>query len=426
MTKSKVPSIQDTHRPRNSVHYSGHRSGLLSRVSVLVVLSVFTLLSIPAPSALAGDEPPLPERLILDEVVGVVRLYDRANQGLNWTRRVTGYLIRDDVGITSAKSVLVLFPRAKSNCWQVAAVNAFGTGPWSNEVCYTPPLPVAPKLAINSLGLEIQIPIVLGANGDLQVKRIAIRDKFGTTDLASSVSGATIKINWNKSNCWEAAGISGAGQGPWSQQVCYSVPVLRSSPIAKGSYAIRCETSAVQLSWIGGSLPGDIITSTVIRDDLGQTYQLSPESLDVILPAADCSKSRQYSVAYENESGVWPWILLGGYRAAVASTTPATVLIRDPGLESTTESSPRRRVGALCADLSVVGDIGPSACSRRGGRVAWIVPVGDGSFQTYRDSTCIGVCFGVPSVVNGLPRNTYVSGYFRSDGTYVRPYTRSK
>jgi hypothetical protein len=28
--------------------------------------------------------------------------------------------------------------------------------------------------------------------------------------------------------------------------------------------------------------------------------------------------------------------------------------------------------------------------------------------------------------VNGLPRNTYVSGYYRSDGTYVKPYTRSK
>lgn len=39
---------------------------------------------------------------------------------------------------------------------------------------------------------------------------------------------------------------------------------------------------------------------------------------------------------------------------------------------------------------------------------------------------CVGICYGVPSTVNGLPRNTYVSGYFRKDGTYVRPYTRSK
>jgi hypothetical protein len=28
--------------------------------------------------------------------------------------------------------------------------------------------------------------------------------------------------------------------------------------------------------------------------------------------------------------------------------------------------------------------------------------------------------------VNGLPRNSYVSGYFRANGTWVNPYTRSK
>lgn len=38
---------------------------------------------------------------------------------------------------------------------------------------------------------------------------------------------------------------------------------------------------------------------------------------------------------------------------------------------------------------------------------------------------CVGICYGVPSSINGLPRNTYVSGYFRKDGTYVGPYTRS-
>ena len=41
-------------------------------------------------------------------------------------------------------------------------------------------------------------------------------------------------------------------------------------------------------------------------------------------------------------------------------------------------------------------------------------------------SGCVGICYGVPSQVNGLARNTYVSGYFRSNGTWVNPYTRSK
>lgn len=42
-----------------------------------------------------------------------------------------------------------------------------------------------------------------------------------------------------------------------------------------------------------------------------------------------------------------------------------------------------------------------------------------------RSSDCVGICYGVPSKVNGLPRNTYVRGYYRSDGTWVNPYTRS-
>jgi hypothetical protein len=40
-------------------------------------------------------------------------------------------------------------------------------------------------------------------------------------------------------------------------------------------------------------------------------------------------------------------------------------------------------------------------------------------------SKCVGVCYGVPSTHNGLPRNTYVHGYVKKDGTVVQPYTRS-
>lgn len=35
-------------------------------------------------------------------------------------------------------------------------------------------------------------------------------------------------------------------------------------------------------------------------------------------------------------------------------------------------------------------------------------------------------CYGVISKTTGLPRTQYVSGYYRKDGTYVRPYYRSK
>lgn len=41
-------------------------------------------------------------------------------------------------------------------------------------------------------------------------------------------------------------------------------------------------------------------------------------------------------------------------------------------------------------------------------------------------TTCTGYgCAGQPSTANGQPRNTYVNGYTRSDGTYVQGYYRS-
>ncbi len=39
---------------------------------------------------------------------------------------------------------------------------------------------------------------------------------------------------------------------------------------------------------------------------------------------------------------------------------------------------------------------------------------------------CVGECFGVPSRLTGNPRNIYVRGYTRKDGTYVRGHTRSR
>jgi len=50
-----------------------------------------------------------------------------------------------------------------------------------------------------------------------------------------------------------------------------------------------------------------------------------------------------------------------------------------------------------------------------------------GGFKSYREPAprCVGVCFGVPSTVNGMPRNNYVNPYIKQDGTFVQPYTRS-
>lgn len=39
---------------------------------------------------------------------------------------------------------------------------------------------------------------------------------------------------------------------------------------------------------------------------------------------------------------------------------------------------------------------------------------------------CRGLCYGETSTRTGLPRDQFVRGYYRNNGTYVRPYTRSR
>lgn len=100
-------------------------------------------------------------------------------------------------------------------------------------------------------------------------------------------------------------------------------------------------------------------------------------------------------------------------------------------------SVPRGVTGAQCLDGYRTNVRTKSACSSHFGRDHWLFkPVRVGYVFTYTPKRsisnsgfatgrCVGICYGVPSAVNGLPRNTYVSGYFRKDGTYVGPYTRS-
>jgi hypothetical protein len=99
---------------------------------------------------------------------------------------------------------------------------------------------------------------------------------------------------------------------------------------------------------------------------------------------------------------------------------------------------PRGVTGAQCFDGYRTKVRTAGACKDHFGRDFWLFKkVAVGYNKKYSPSLsisgvggasgrCVGICYGVPSAVNGLPRNTYVSGYFRKDGTYVNPYTRSK
>ena len=120
----------------------------------------------------------------------------------------------------------------------------------------------------------------------------------------------------------------------------------------------------------------------------------------------------------------------------VCYTAPAKKV--STAISKAKSSIPRGVKGAQCLDGYRTIVRTKKACSGHFGRDFWLYkPFKAGYSFSYAPSRstanvgfgtgnkCVGICYGVPSAVNGLPRNTYVSGYFRKDGTYVGPYTRS-
>jgi hypothetical protein len=101
-----------------------------------------------------------------------------------------------------------------------------------------------------------------------------------------------------------------------------------------------------------------------------------------------------------------------------------------------------RALAALTIGAAMVGIVGVSSASAAGCTVC-LSPSGESyygstassfnppyssQYDTYPNysSSCSGYsCYGQPSEVTGQPRTNYVSGYTRSDGTYVDPYFRS-
>ena len=86
------------------------------------------------------------------------------------------------------------------------------------------------------------------------------------------------------------------------------------------------------------------------------------------------------------------------------------------------------RTGAICRDGWRSRSTGSGTCSWHGGVRKWL---------GYKKTTWVtknlsvtpivfGNCYGCISSINGLPKNNYVSGYFKSNGTYVNGYWKSK
>jgi Pentapeptide repeats (8 copies) len=170
------------------------------------------------------------------------------------------------------------------------------------------------------------------------------------------------------------------------------------------------------------------ITKVLIETEDGIT-----ESTDVNVDFKfDVSLSKCWRVARVSEYGQSEW------SNKVCYTAPIRGLAVTAGITK----RPKTVTGAQCLNGYRTNSRSTNACSKHYGVDYWLTTkVRTGFVAAYKPrrsysnfaidtgsgtGRCIGICYGVPSTVNGKPRNTYVSGYFRKDGTYVRPYTRSK
>jgi len=93
-------------------------------------------------------------------------------------------------------------------------------------------------------------------------------------------------------------------------------------------------------------------------------------------------------------------------------------------------SSTTDQVALAVAGTAVAASAAPWTRYQPSNATPTYVPPGGYAYQAPPSSAvpkCEGVgCYGATSAATGLPRTTYVSGYTRKDGTYVRPYYRSR
>jgi len=239
------------------------------------------------------------------------------------------------------------------------------------------------------------------------ITSILIRDNFGVTEQKSSLYGRYENIYRDiaVSNCWEIARISAYGQSEWSNKVCYIAPLVQTVSISGIYMYLNADGQMdgnVYINWTKGS------------DSAGLRWTTCPSS--------DTWQPSDPNWAYDQSSyGSSGQTIFSGH----VSNGPRCMLV-----------SAKNSNGILSAPFRVEYTFAKQMAQPYSASPGYIPPLqSQQNFNSPRNSSpyfssssqeCVGICYGVPSKVNGLPRNIYVSGYFRKDGTYVRPYTRSK
>jgi len=231
------------------------------------------------------------------------------------------------------------------------------------------------------------------------IVKILIKDNFGTTENQSSGYGGYEfnYINFGVSNCWQTARVSAYGQSEWSNQVCYVAPVVQ--PVSVTGIFMYLNSS--------GEMDGDVYINWANKTYSDSLYWTACPPSTTWNPSNPGWSWEQSSYANSGQT-VFTGAVSEGVRCYQVSAKNANGVL----------SLPFRVEYTYAKWMAQPYSVSPKY-------VALSAAAGGTSYAG-KSSNCVGICYGVPSIVNGLPRNSYVSGYYRSNGTYVKPYTRSK
>lgn len=167
--------------------------------------------------------------------------------------------------------------------------------------------------------------------------------------------------------------------------------------------------------------PAATSTRPIVADQAVNEQEVADGGLDVNAfsdAAAATASTGDYDTANAHvaagqgvEERVDPLAPVGAAAAGVAGTAAAATAPR------TTYSAPKAPTQPSPAFSS-----GPPAYTYTPPATSYVAHT-----RSYAAPQCEGVgCYGVISTTTGLPRTTYVRGYTRKDGTYVRPHYRSR
>jgi hypothetical protein len=235
------------------------------------------------------------------------------------------------------------------------------------------------------------------------ITKILVEDNSGITEYPSSGYGR-FELSYttlNVPNCWQISRVSAYGESEQSNKVCYTPPIVNPVKVT-GIYMY-------QNSY--GQMDGNVyihLQKDYFSSIFWTSCDVSKSSWTFTSSSWSTSFIQKFT-NYGNDSSGYQYCML------VYAKDEKGILSLPFKVEFT---------------YSLWMAQPYNTASNPNYQTLLYTPPVSSNFSGYnyglKNNNCVGICYGVPSKLNGLPRNTYVNGYYRSNGTWVNPYTRSK